>query len=58
MVHKIGVDLAAAGEDRQLQCVQSQVGAQVISDQPADDLAGKQLDDERGIGKTADRVRR
>jgi hypothetical protein len=57
MVDKILADLALPGEDRQLQGAESQIGAQVISDLPADDPPGKQVCDKRGIDKTAGRVR-
>jgi hypothetical protein len=39
MMDKLLADLAPAGEDRQLQRIKSQIGAQVISDLPPDDLA-------------------
>jgi hypothetical protein len=57
MMDKVLADLPPAGEDRQFQRVKSQIGAQVISDLPADDLAGKKVADERGIREAAGRVR-
>jgi hypothetical protein len=53
MVHELVAEVFLAGEDRHLQRVQRQAGAQVVSDLPADDLAGEQVGDERGVHKPA-----
>jgi hypothetical protein len=49
MVYEPVIDLVFAGEDRHLQRVQSQAGAQMVSDLPADNLPGKQVSDERRV---------
>jgi len=40
MMDELVTDLALAVEDRHLQRIEGQVGAQVVSDLPSDDLAG------------------
>ena len=54
-MNKLITDVVPAGEDRHLERVQGQARPQVIRDLPADDLAGKQVRDERGIDKPAGR---
>jgi hypothetical protein len=56
MMDKILADLALPGEDRHFQRVQGEIGSQVTGDLPADDRAGEQVGDERGIGETAGRA--
>jgi hypothetical protein len=53
MMNKLTADLVFARKDCHLQGVQRELGAQVLSDLPANDLAGKQIGDERRIGKAA-----
>ena len=55
MVHKLAGDAVLAGEQRHLQRVQRQAGAQVVRDLPADDLPGKQVRDERRVHEPAGR---
>jgi hypothetical protein len=57
MVDKICADLAPAGEDRQFQSIKSQIGAQVISDLPPDDLPGNKSVINAVYAKPAARVR-
>jgi hypothetical protein len=53
VVHELIADAVTPGVDRHLQRIQRQARPQVISDLPADDLAGKQVRDERGVHKPA-----
>jgi hypothetical protein len=56
MMDELVTDLALAVEDRHLQRIEGQVGAQVVSDLPSDDLAGEQVRDERGVCEPAGRA--
>jgi hypothetical protein len=56
MMDEMVTDLALAGEDRHLQRIEGQAGAQVVSDLPADDLAREQVSDESGVCEPAGRV--
>jgi hypothetical protein len=49
-------DLAFPGKDRHLQRVQGQARTQMLSDLPADNLAGEQVSDECRVRKSASRV--
>jgi hypothetical protein len=53
MMDELVIDAVFAGEDRHLQRVEGQAGAQVVSDLPADDLAGEQVSDESGVREPA-----
>ena len=48
MMNEIIADLPLPVKYRHLQGVQGEIGAQVVSDLPPDDLAGKQISDESG----------
>lgn len=49
MMGEPAVDAVAAAPDGHLECVQSEVGAQVVADLPADDHLGVQVGDEGGV---------